>query len=77
MDIQEATKLAMESGRTIHRISEFDKSRKSGENLEILPTNTYGYLVIIPRKKAFYPLWQPMAEDLLADDWEVIGLSNN
>lgn len=77
MNIQEATKLAMESGRTIHRVSEFDKSRESGGNLEILPTNIYGYLVIIPNKKAFYPLWQPMAEDLLASDWEVIGLSNN
>ncbi|MCI2941732.1 DUF2829 domain-containing protein [Staphylococcus cohnii] len=77
MNIQKATKLAMESGRTIHRVSEFDKSRKSGENLEILPTNTYGYLVIIPSKKAFYPLWQPMAEDLLADDWEVIGLPSH
>ncbi|MEX3437664.1 hypothetical protein QJ846_06600 [Staphylococcus capitis] len=28
-----------------------------------------------PRQKAFYPLWQPMAEDLLADDWEVVGLN--
>ncbi|MGK8461400.1 Thoeris anti-defense Tad2 family protein [Staphylococcus epidermidis] len=27
-----------------------------------------------PRQKAFYPLWQPMAEDLIADDWEIIGL---
>lgn len=77
MNIQDATKLAMENGRTIHRISEFDKNRKTGENLEILPTNVYGYLIIIPSKKAFYPLWQPMAEDLLADDWEVIGLPSH
>ncbi|MGZ9464897.1 Thoeris anti-defense Tad2 family protein [Staphylococcus epidermidis] len=74
MNIQEATKLAMENGKSIHRKSEFDVLRKPGENLELLPTNSYGYVVVKPRQKAFYPLWQPMAEDLIADDWEIIGL---
>ena len=61
MNIQEATKLAMERGKPIYRSS----------------TNSYGYVVVKPRQKAFYPLWQPMAEDLLADDWEVVGLNKN
>lgn len=74
MNIQEATKLAMENGKSIHRKSEFDVLRKPGENLELLPTNSYGYVVVKPRQKAFYPMWQPMAEDLIADDWEIIGL---
>lgn len=74
MNIQEATKIAMENGKSIHRKSEFDVLRKPGENLELLPTNSYGYVVVKPRQKAFYPMWQPMAEDLIADDWEIIGL---
>ncbi|MBM0800387.1 DUF2829 domain-containing protein [Staphylococcus epidermidis] len=74
MNIQEATKIAMENGKPIYRSSEFDVLRKPGENLELLPTNSYGYIVIKPRNKAFYPMWQPMAEDLIADDWEIIGL---
>ena len=74
MNIQEATKIAMKNGKPIHRKSEFDVLRKPGENLELLPTNSYGYVVVKPRQKAFYPMWQPMAEDLIADDWEIIGL---
>lgn len=74
MNIQEATKIAMENGKSIHRKSEFDVLRKPGENLELLSTNSYGYVVVKPRQKAFYPMWQPMAEDLIADDWEIIGL---
>ena len=77
MNIQEATKLAMERGKPIYRSSEFETFRKPGDNLELLPTNSYGYVVVKPRQKAFYPLWQPMAEDLLADDWEVVGLNKN
>ncbi|MCG1914001.1 Thoeris anti-defense Tad2 family protein [Staphylococcus epidermidis] len=77
MNIQEATKIAMENGKSIHRKSEFDVLRKPGDNLELLPTNSYGYIVVKPRKKAFYPMWQPMAEDLIADDWEVVGLKKS
>ncbi|UJA41853.1 MW1434 family type I TA system toxin [Staphylococcus epidermidis] len=77
MNIQEATKIAMENGKSIYRKSEFDALRKPGENLELLPTNSYKYIVVKPRKKAFYPMWQPMAEELIADDWEVVGLKKN
>ena len=77
MNIQEATKLSMEKGKPIYRSSEFETFRKPGDNLELLPTNSYGYIVVRPRKKAFYPMWQQMAKDLIADDWEVVGLKKN
>lgn len=77
MNIQEATKLSMEKGKPIYRSSEFETFRKPGDNLELLPTNSYEYIVVRPRKKAFYPMWQPMAKDLIADDWEVVGLKKN
>ncbi|PTI22615.1 Thoeris anti-defense Tad2 family protein [Staphylococcus warneri] len=73
MNIQEATKLAMENGKSIYRSSQFDSDVEPGSSVELIPTNSFGYIVTIPRKKAFTPLWQPMAEDLLADDWEVVG----
>lgn len=75
MNIQEATKLAMENGTSIYRSSEFKRDRAPGENLEIIPTNVYGYVVIKPKKLALYKGWIPNAEDLLADDWIVKGLN--
>ena len=39
MNIQEATKLAMERGKSIYRSSEFETFRKPGDNLELLPTS--------------------------------------
>lgn len=41
MNIQEATKLSMERGKPIYRSSEFETFRKPGDNLELLPTNSY------------------------------------
>ncbi|MDW8798659.1 DUF2829 domain-containing protein [Staphylococcus xylosus] len=75
MNIQEAIKIAMEKGRTIHRTSEFDKTGDTGENLEIIPTNIYGYVVVKPKNLVLYKGWIPNAEDLIADDWEVVGLN--
>lgn len=74
MNIQEATKLAMENGKSIYRSSQFEKDAEPGSTVELIPTNSFGYIVTIARKKAFTPMWQPMAEDLLADDWEVVGI---
>ena len=51
MNIQEATKLAMERGKSIYRSSEFETFRKPGDNLELLPTNSYGYVVVKARQK--------------------------
>ena len=72
MNIQEATKLAMEKGQSIYR----KDLRNEGLRGKILPTNDpyHGMLYTIPDKKSYRQRWQPMAEDLLADDWEVVGL---
>lgn len=68
MDIVEATKSALKSGKGItrHKI-------KQEHNLWFLPTKTsLGYLIIISDRE-IYSLWQPNAEDITADDWFVIG----
>lgn len=76
MNIQEATKLAMETGGFITRdIEEFKAYR-------ILPTSTDECFIIhiakdfvekvgtsIPGKR-----WNPKAEDILANDWAVKSL---
>lgn len=72
MNIQEATKLAMETGTSIYRSSQFDK----GSQINFIPTNAHGYIIYSYYEKAFTPMWQPMAEDLLADDWKVVGIRN-
>ena len=68
MNIVEATKIALESGRGItrHKI-------KQDYNVWFLPTRTaLGYLIIISDRE-IYSLWQPTAEDVTANDWFVIG----
>ncbi|WP_150887900.1 Thoeris anti-defense Tad2 family protein [Staphylococcus auricularis] len=70
MNIQEATKLAMEKRKGIRRYSRF----KDGSQLYLIPTNFCGYILYQSQEKVFTPMWQPMAEDLLADDWEVMGI---
>ncbi|MEB4814613.1 Thoeris anti-defense Tad2 family protein [Bacillus thuringiensis] len=73
MNIQEATKLAMEQQKFISRIYFINTFK-----VKIKPTN--GYVLC-----ESYPLnadeigapnprrgWQPKAEDLVADDWVVI-----
>jgi hypothetical protein len=70
MNIQEATKLAMENGTAIRRVSE-------PEETGILPTNLSTYQCMVVRdvfrkgQKA-YARWQPSADDLLANDWELL-----
>ncbi|MFL9486307.1 hypothetical protein ACJQQZ_02700 [Staphylococcus sp. KUGN1] len=49
MNIQEATKLAMENGKSIYRSSQFDSDIEPGSSVELIPTNTFGYIVTIPR----------------------------
>ncbi|WP_353421830.1 Thoeris anti-defense Tad2 family protein [Staphylococcus delphini] len=75
MNIQEATKLAMEKGFTIYRTSQFDEEKGSVSELELIPTNIYGYVVVHPRRITPYKGWIPNAEDLMADDWEVSKLT--
>ncbi|ASR69240.1 Thoeris anti-defense Tad2 family protein [Leuconostoc mesenteroides] len=69
MNITEATKKALQSGRGITR-PEFIKNTKYG--LWFLPTkSTLGYLII--DNKEITPLWQPSANDIIANDWIVYG----
>ncbi|HAV52785.1 Thoeris anti-defense Tad2 family protein [Leuconostoc mesenteroides] len=69
MNITEATKKALQSGRGITR-PELIKNTKYG--LWFLPTkSTLGYLII--DNKEITPLWQPSANDIIANDWIVYG----
>ncbi len=67
MNIQEATKLAMEKGIAIRR--------KNQGVYGILPTNLVNYQCLIISKnyktkgQTAGARWQPSADDLIADDW--------
>lgn len=73
MNIQEAIRLAIKSGEFITR------STKDFEPFRILPTDNYDCLIVYLAKgyegnlNNFIPgkRWNPKAEDLLANDWEV------
>ena len=71
MNIQEATKLAMKQGKAIYR----KDLRNEGLRGEILPTNDPFHVVIytIADKKSYKQRWQPMAEDLISNEWFVLG----
>ena len=69
LNIQEATGIAMKTGKTIRRSNQFC----DGSEAQLIPTNICGYILYFPQKQVFTPMWNPMAEDLLADDWEVLG----
>lgn len=68
MNIAEATKEALEKGLGITRAS----WRFNNEVICLIPTNTtlccvmYGVCL-----EAKSPRWNPSADDLIADDWEV------
>ena len=73
MNIQEAAKKALESNGTIYR-----ESVKGGDIKRygaIKPTNTYDtcLLVILSEGQVEKSCrcWNPTADDLIADDWEV------
>ncbi len=71
MNIQEAVKEGMEQKKMIKR-----KSWKSPERL--IPTNDpYNLMVGYTGSKKTLPFrgWQPMADDLMANDWEVTSES--
>lgn len=72
MNIQEAVKTAMEKDGCIRR-----KKINSGmicSNTMIKPTNSYDccILVIKGKENRQSRFWNPTADDLVADDWEVI-----
>ncbi|WP_336878132.1 Thoeris anti-defense Tad2 family protein [Staphylococcus nepalensis] len=70
MNIQEATKLAMAQGTAIKRESDPGKNG-------ILPTNLSSYQCMVvhdvyQKDQKAYARWQPSADDLLANDWELL-----
>ncbi|MFI3546901.1 MW1434 family type I TA system toxin [Mammaliicoccus sciuri] len=70
MNIQDATKMAMQEGKAIQRKS--DNSVGA-----ILPSNLTRYQCLIvsniykSKGQIAHARWQPSADDLLADDWEL------
>ena len=70
MNIQEATKLATRNLVTMTR-----KEWKESHQTEVLPTNDSFLNCIIASNdgKRLNRYWQPSADDLMADDWEVIN----
>lgn len=69
MKINEAVEKALKEKKPITRTSWKDFSFK------ILPTNTHDccYVITEDEKQKPAKCWNPTADDLLADDWEVVG----
>lgn len=64
MNIQEATKKALEEHKHIQR---------RAQKIQIKPTDSeYCCLVWHPTKMEYGARWNPKAKDILADDWEVV-----
>ncbi|WP_194746560.1 Thoeris anti-defense Tad2 family protein [Staphylococcus chromogenes] len=70
MNIQEATKLATK-GLLMMTRNEWKKSHQT----QILPTNDSFLQCVVSSKDGenLVRYWQPSADDLMADDWEVIN----
>ncbi|MCY1566801.1 DUF2829 domain-containing protein [Staphylococcus pettenkoferi] len=70
MNIQEATKLA-----TKHLVTMTRQEWKESHQTKILPTNDSFLHCLVSNKdgKHLIKYWQPSADDLVADDWEVIN----
>ncbi|HEC2198576.1 TPA: DUF2829 domain-containing protein [Staphylococcus delphini] len=70
MNIQEATKLATEKLVTMTR-----KEWKESHQAEVFPTNDslLHCIISVDNGKVLTKYWQPSADDLMANDWEVIN----
>lgn len=71
MNIQEACELSQRTMKPMYRKSE----REKGMRFFILPTNDATSLCLIVMKERTQLRWQPSFDDLIADDWEVPGES--
>lgn len=69
MNIQEATKLASKYLVTMNR-----KEWKISHQAEVLPTNDSSLQCIVTGNdgRSITRYWQPSADDLMAEDWEVL-----
>lgn len=76
MNIQEATKRVLEDGGLIYRTStmQVNEARYGSIN----PSNTYDACILVvmdkgvPKKSC--RAWNPTADDLIANDWEVVSV---
>ena len=68
MNIQAATQKALESGGRITR-------RLWNGSFHIRPTDGPDCCICYAEGKRCAPRWNPYAEDLVADDWEVTGIT--
>lgn len=69
MHISKAVRKACEFGGYISR-----RAWDNRHSIKILPTNTPDCCIIMQKDgKSPCRGWQPTAEDLMADDWEVFG----
>ncbi|MGY0180618.1 Thoeris anti-defense Tad2 family protein [Lactococcus garvieae] len=67
MNIIEATKKATEDNKAIYR--------KSQTDIQFIPTNSgpLAFVVITSDTDKIGKFWNPNAEDILAEDWEIIN----
>ena len=70
MKISEAVERALEEKKPITRASYLEEI-----GFKIFPTNSSDCCYLIPKDEKQQPArcWNPTADDLLADDWEVVG----
>lgn len=68
MNIKETVELAMKEGKYIYKESE----KNEGIEIDIFPTNTWDCCVLISKdSEKVGKRWNPSANDLVADDWEI------
>ena len=75
MNIREATRTALDNDTEMYRESVMTSD--SNTYATIKPTNSYdSCLLIVNRgdKKESCRNWNPTADDLMADDWEVLNV---
>lgn len=69
MGIAEAVTKAMQEGKYIYRTSDVKENMKP---LYVIPTNTWDCcIMILDSTDKVGKRWNPNANDLIADDWEV------
>lgn len=68
MNIKDAVTIALKENKYIYRQSEKDE----GIQVNILPTNTFDCCLLTTDDNEFAgKRWNPNANDLIADDWEI------
>lgn len=75
MKISEAVEKAMNAGAMIYRKSV--RKEQGYRNTAIMPTNSYDTCILVTicegKETGSCRNWNPTADDLMADDWELWG----